>query len=210
MQEFQNLYLYLPDNVKTERLLIGEDNKSEILNRILDPDNRHRLLSFIYDENVMNEINLCRSMVYVTDASLHKNGLYIKIEQKNQMRGCGYDNATVELFLLENKVLYCITNAAHGDYTIAKNNDQLSYKLYNYIKRELGEKIKISPLNKELERQIKDKNLEGIFKSKKREQLKQDLEAVYSNYARKFDLYLDNINKIIINDSEKQIQKKLK
>ena len=202
-EEFKNLYLYLPSNVKTERLLIGENNKINLLKRILDDNNIDNLKKLIYNDTGISEINLFRGMVFITDASLYRHGLYIKIEQKNQIRGSGYDTATAELFLFEDKGLYCITSADHGNYTINGYGVDPMYNLiYEKIKKDMGEKADLKPFNKEFDRIVREKKLNGRFKSKEREKLEIKLKAIYQEFDKLIYSYLDKINNIIIEDNK--------
>ena len=201
-EEFKNLYLYLPSNIKTERLLIGENNKINLLKRILD-DNKENLLKLIYNDASISEINLFRGMVFITEASLYRNGLFIKIEQKNQIRGSGYDTATSELLLLKDKALYCITSADHGNYTIdGYNSDPMYNMIYEKVKKDMGEKANLKPFNKEFDRLVNEKKLNGRFKSKEREKLSLELKAIYHEFDKLIYSYLDKINNIIIEDNK--------
>ncbi len=202
-EEFKNLYLYLPSNVKTERLLIGENNKINLLRKILDDSNKENLLKLIYNDASISEINLFRGMVFITEASLYRNGLFIKIEQKNQIRGSGYDTASSELLLLKDKGLYCITSADHGNYTIdGYNSDPMYSMIYEKIKKDMGEKADLKPFNKEFDRLVNKNKLNGHFKSKEREKLEIKLKAIYQEFDKLIYSYLDKINNIIIEDNK--------
>lgn len=200
-EEFKNLYLYLPSNIKIEKLLIGEDNKISLLRKIVD--NRNDVFKLIYNDPSISEINLFR-MVFITEASLYRNGLYIKIEQKNQMRGSGYDTATAEVLLLKDKGLYCITSADCGNYTInGYNADPMYGMIYEKIKRDMGEKAFLKPFDIEFDRVVKEKKLNGLFKAKERERFKIELRKIYNQFDRLIDNYLDKINDIIIDENQK-------
>ena len=210
-EEFKNLYLYLPSNIKTGRLLIDEENKINILKKITEEENTKNILKLIYNDPSISEINLIRGIVYITEAVMYKNGLYIKIEQKNQMRGSGYDVATAELFLFKDKGLYCITSADHGNYTINGYNVDPMYNLiYEKVKSELGEKAKLIPLEMEYNKLVKEKNLNGFFKKNERESLRKELENVYNKFNNLIYSYLGKINDIIIDETKKTKTKVLK
>ena len=221
MAEYSFLYLPVKEGVRHARLYI--DDADEILKQLSSDEFKVKLLRlFLKEEKVVSmydgvvnitEISLFSRTKYDTTMDEHELdpvGLYIRIEQNKPDRRSIYDNALAEIFIMGNKMLYCVTTADDNRYSITYlEPEDLYQRVYNKFREDMGFKIRpgerkadafkveLRSFETEFEDQVNKNNLGGIFHKKQRATLNRNLTKRYDACKDAYAIYMAKIGKVI-------------
>ena len=223
MAEYSFLYLPVKEGYRHARLYV--DDADEILKQLLSDEYKSKLSRLFLKEDGAKSVSMYDGVVNVTEISLFSKtkydptmdehelspvGLYIRIEQNKPDRRSIYDNALAEIFIMDGKMLYCVTSADDNRYNLSYlDPDDVYLRVYNRFNEEMGLKLRngeripdaykleLKPFEVEEKAQIEKQNIGGIFQKKKRDALNGALTVKYSAYKKEYEKYMGKISKVI-------------
>lgn len=223
MAEYSFLYLPVKEGYRHARLYV--DDADEILKQLLSDEYKSKLSRLFLKEDGAKSVSMYDGVVNVTEISLYSKtkydptmdehelspvGLYIRIEQNKPDRRSIYDNALAEIFIMDGKMLYCVTSADDNRYNLSYlDPDDVYQRVYNKFREDMGFKIRtgerkedafkveLRSFETEFEDQVNKNNLGGIFHKKQRATLNESLTKRYDACKDAYAIYMAKIGKVI-------------
>ena len=212
ISEYKFIHLPIKEGVRHAKLII--DDVSEILQRLDSEEYKNKILKMLLHEDNIKGIGMDDGVVNISEVTLYTdqeykimdidnmpsfraNGLYIRIEQNRPDRRSIFDNAVVEVFILNGKMMYSMTSCDDNRYNVNYlDNDDIYKRTYEKINADMGKKLDIRPFKAEYDRQVELQDLKGILKGGARKRLDASLITIYGKIKKEGTRLLDNIKQV--------------